>query len=255
MISVVTFKWKPKPGYRSNFMSGHVNVLRRMVARHYQKPHRFLCITDDPKGLDKEIEAIPLWDDHASIPNPTWPDGPSCYRRLKVFSKEFEAIAGPRFVCMDIDMVITADLSPIFDRTEPFLVFKTHLPNIPVCGSMFMMDAGSQSFVWEQFDPKTSPALASRAGCRGSDQGWLTYCYRGLDAIPGWGEKEGVYSYMQLAPKLNLKRRGYGAFQHRVTLPKGPLPPDARIVVFTGKPDPWDHLAREQSPWIDEHYR
>lgn len=249
MISVVTFKWEPRPGYRSHFMSGHVNAMRRMVARHYPKPHRFLCVTDDPRGLDPEIEAVPLWNDYAEIPNPTWPDGPSCYRRLKVFSREFGAIAGPRFVCMDLDMVIVDDLRPILDRTEPFLAFKSHYPHIPLCGSMFMMDAGSQAHVWESFDPATSPALSSNAGCRGSDQGWLTYCYR--NGFPGWGTAEGVYSYSQLAPKRRGRR---GRLEEPARYNSAPLPAGARIIVFTGKPDPWDHVARTQSPWVADHY-
>ena len=250
MISVVTFKWKPKPGYRSHFMSGHVNVMRNMVERHYRKPHRFLCVTDDPVGLDPRIEVVPLWNDHASVPNPTWPDGPSCYRRLKVFSRGFAKIAGPRFVCIDLDAVIVNDLTPLWDRTEPFLIFKSHIPSIPVCGSMFMMDAGSQAFVWDDFNPTTSPALSSKAGCRGSDQGWMAYCYRHRP-VPGWGNSEGVYSYMELAPK----QRPRGRPQRTIVPNSGPLPTDARIVFFTGKPDPWDHVAKTQSPWIDEHYR
>lgn len=250
MISVVTFKWKPKPGYRSNFYSGHVNVMRNMVERHYHKPHRFLCVTDDPEGLDPRIEVVPLWNDYASVPNPTWPDGPSCYRRLKVFSEWFRQYAGDRFVCIDLDAVIVNDITPLWDRTEPFLIFKSHLAHIPVCGSMFMMDTGSQSFVWRDFNPATSPALSHNAGCRGSDQGWMTYCYRGRN-VPGWSNRDGVYSYMEMAPKVSTRRR---VVQQAVP-GSGPLPADARIVFFTGKPDPWDHVAKTQSPWIDEHYR
>lgn len=250
MITFVTFKWKPRPGYRSNFYSGHVNVMRSMLDRCYNHPHRVICITDDPEGLDPRVEAVPLWDDYAHIPNPTWPDGPSCYRRLKVFSYDFERIAGKRFACVDLDMVLTDDVAPIFDRKEDFVAFKSHLAHIPLCGSLFMMTAGTQSFVWRDFNPATSPALAHRAGCRGSDQGWMNYCYR--DAAPYWSNKDGVYSYMELAPKRREKRG-------RVLPPpkpgSAPLPPDARIVVFTGKPDPWDHAARTQSPWIDDHYR
>lgn len=251
MISVVTFKWRPKPGYRSHFMPGHVNVMRNMVERHYKRPHRFICITDDATGLDPRIEVIPLWNDHAEVPNPTWPDGPSCYRRLKLWSREMHALLGPRFVCLDLDAVIVDDVTPLWDRREDFLIFKTHLKHIPLCGSMFAMNTGTQSFVWDAFDPTTSPALATARGCRGSDQGWLTYCY-GAD-VPGWTNSDGVYSYMEIAPRRPPSHRRRGA--PPIVPGSGPLPKNARIVFFTGKPDPWDHEAKTQSPWINEHYR
>lgn len=272
MISVVTFKWKPKPGYRSQFDSAHVNTMMRMVARHYRKPHRFICVTDDPTGLDGAVEYVPLWNDCATLANPTWPNGPSCYRRLKVFSKEFAEVAGPRFICMDLDMVIVDDLAPIFDRPEPFLIFKTHLPSIPICGSMFMVNAGEFSDVWDRFDPIESPLRAKAAGHRGSDQGWLALNF-GKD-VAGWGSAEGVHSYMQLVPRMSkfalahaqeqatrrlsekerierIRRRIYTTGLSQV----GALPAGSRIIVFTGKPDPWDEEALKLSPWIREHYR
>ena len=57
-LTVVTWKWSV-PGYRSDFCAEHVNVLRRMVARHYSRPHRFCCVTNEPEGLDPQVEVIP----------------------------------------------------------------------------------------------------------------------------------------------------------------------------------------------------
>jgi hypothetical protein len=235
MISIVTFKWS-KPGYRSTFTSTHVNVARAMVARHYPLPHRFLCVTDDPVGLDADIEVVPLWNDHASIPNPSWPTGPSCYRRLKVFSDWFGNIAGDRFVCMDLDVVITGDLRPLWDRTEPFLIWQTGNAAIPFCASMFMMTAGVHKNVWDDFNPATSPQQSLTSGMKGSDQAWIAYCLG--KKIPGWGMKEGVYSY-----------RDHCVAKYGCKLPKG-----ARMVMFHGKPDPWQYTALQASPWIHEHY-
>jgi hypothetical protein len=235
VISVVTFKWK-KVGYRSTFTAQSVNTARAMVRRHYSKPHRFICITDDPKGLEPGIEYVPLWDDHANIPNPSWPGGPSCYRRLKVFSEEFGEIAGERFVCLDLDVVITGDLTPLWDRTEDFLIWQTGNPNIPFCASMFMMTAGVHHRVWDDFDPNTSPRQALTCGMRGSDQAWIAYCLG--KQTPGWGMAEGVYSYRD----------------HVVKLHKGALPKDARMVIFHGRPDPWDYGVVQSSPWVKRFY-
>jgi hypothetical protein len=236
VISVACFKWKPKEGYRSKYSGHQVNVLRNMVARHYQKPHRFICVTDDAEGIDEGIEIVPLWDDHAEVPNPSFADGPSCYRRLKTFSRDIGSVLGDRFVCIDLDVVIVGDLTPIFDRTEDFVGWRNPVPQWPLNGSLFMMNAGARPQVWETFDPDVSPVLSHGANMRGSDQGWMSY-------VLGWNEamldaRDGVISY-QKEVRRNLGR-----------LPKG-----ARIVVFWGRMDPWSEQAQKHSPWIKEHYR
>lgn len=235
MLSVVTFKWKPREGYRSKYGPEQVHALRNMVARHYRKPHRFICVTDDADGLDDGVEVVPLWDDHAEVPNPSWSDGPSCYRRLKVFSRDIGALLGERFLVLDLDVVIVADLSPIFDRREDFIALADPARKWPHNGSLVMMNAGARPQVWERFDPVESPRLSNAAEMRGSDQGWISY-------VLGWdeakfGPQDGVISYQREIHR-NLGR-----------LPKG-----TRIVVFWGAVDPWSPQAQKH-PWVREHYR
>lgn len=259
MLSVVTFKWE-KPGYRSLFTSENVNILQRMVARNYQRPHRFLCVTDDPRGLDSGIEAVPLWDDFSKLTNPTWANGPSCYRRLKVFSQWFGEIAGEKFVVLDLDAVVTGDLTPLWDRDEDFLIWRPNHPGIPICASMFMLQTGARPEVWEKFDHILSPRLTSARGFRGSDQAWIRYCVG--DDVPGWTSADGVYGYKDDICKGGPKKNRPNVYveprlleQAKQRPGRGALPPDARIVFFTGKPDPWDQEAIEASPWILDHYR
>lgn len=233
--SVVVWKWE-KPGYRSTFTAHHVNTMRNMVRRHYPRDHRFICITDDPKGIDDDIEVVELWSQHGQLLNPTWPHvGPSCYRRLRAFSEEFEEIAGKRFVSIDLDCVITANLSPLWDRPEDFVVYDP-LGNGAFNGSMWLMTTGCRSQVWDTFDPKKSPAISNAAGYHGSDQGWIRYVLGGDEAV--WTRHHGVLGYKRDC----LKKLGGG------------LPKNSRIVVFHGKPDPWMPVAIRQSPWIEDHY-
>lgn len=235
MLRVCTFKWRPAPGYRSEFRSEHVNVLARMVARHYPSPHEFVCITDDARGLDKAIRVVPLWNDYADLPNPNGRHNPSCYRRLKLFSAEAADIIGPRFVCIDIDAVIVADVRPLWDRPEPFIIWGDTHPRTFYNGSMWLMTAGARRKVWDTFDPQRSPRQSKLSGNFGSDQGWISTCLGHGEAT--WGARDGVYSY-----RVHIHPNGDA------------LPANARVVLFHGKHDPW-HPQCQRVGWIREHWR
>jgi hypothetical protein len=236
-LSVVTWKWHT-PGYRSVFGPGTVNTLRRMVARHYPDPHRFICVTDDATGLDPEIEVVPAWNDYASVPSPQGARNPSCYRRLRAFDPEIGSVFGPRFVSIDLDVVITADLRPLWQRPEDFVIWGDTNPRTFYNGSMLLMNAGARPKVWTDFDARRSPVLSRAAGHFGSDQGWISYCLG-----PGetkWSRSDGVISF-----RNDVQPRGYN-----VALPRG-----ARVVVFHGSMDPWSPIAQRNYGWIREHYQ
>jgi hypothetical protein len=224
--SFVVFKWS-KPGYRSKFDAETVNTMYRMTGRHYDRPHRFICVTDDPTGCDPGIEVVPLWNDHFGLKNPSWEDGPNAYPRLRVFSDWFGNIAGSRYACLDLDMVCTGDLKPIFDKAGDFLMWRTNHHEHIHCASVMVIEAGKHRRVWDDFDPMESPKRALAAGYHGSDQGWIRYCFQ--DENDGWTDADGIYGYQE--------------------------PKNAKIVVFTGKPDPWEAKAKYRSPWIAKHYR
>jgi hypothetical protein len=235
-LTFVTWRWAPVRGYRSAFGPETVNTLRRMVSRHYRAPHRFCCVTDDRKGLHPEIEIIPDEKDFAAVPSPAGGTNPSCYRRLRAFRPDIGAVFGSRFVMMDLDLVITGDLQPLFDRPEDFIIWGDTNPNTFYNGSLVLMRAGARSKVWETFNPKTSPIASKAAGHFGSDQGWISHCL-GPDE-PKWSTEDGVYSF---------RKHLFGR--------RGGLPPNARVVVFHGRNDPWDPVIVRANPWIREHYK
>lgn len=227
MLSVITFKWST-PGYRAQFTAENVHILRDMVARHYQKPHRFICITDDPTGLD--CETVPIWDDHRSVPNPTGGGRPSCYLRLKLFSKEMIEVIGERHVLLDLDCVITGNLEPIFDRPEDIVIFQNPQRFWPYNGGLWLQNTGCRSKVWEDFDPVISPQITHIKNYRGSDQAWMSH------KIPNeavYNESHGVHWFAHLRPRSHL-------------------PDNARIVLFTADTGPWLHTDRID--WIRKHY-
>ena len=233
-LVVCCWKWRPAPGFRSHFTAAAVNTLRAMVARHYRRPHEFVCITDDAAGIAPDIRIIPIWNDHAQIPGP---HGVSCYRRLRAFSKEAAQLIGERFVSLDLDTVITGDLAPLWDRPEDFVIFGDVARNTPYNGSMFLLRAGSRWKVWETFDPARSPAHTQRLGLVGSDQAWIGAVLGPNEAK--WGPADGVYSFQAHVKKFH----------------GGKLPAEARVVMFHGKQDPWVSGVQASYPWIKAHYR
>lgn len=234
MLTVVCFKWTPLPGYRSKYGPETVNTLRRMVARCYPHPHDFVCVTDDAAGIDPEVRIVPLWSDFADVPNHSGPKHPSCYRRLKLFASEMADVIGPRFVALDLDCVLTADVSSLWNRPEEFVIWgKTHYSTF-YNGSMMLMTAGARAQVWTSFDPQRSPAAAAAAGHFGSDQAWISHCLGPNEAR--WSHRDGVYSY-----RNDLRRR------------PSALPATARIVLFHGRLDPWSPGVAAL-PWVKVNY-
>jgi len=237
-LTVCCWKWQPRPGYRSQFNAETVNVLRAMVARHYRHPHDFVCITDDAKGIDGDIRTVPIWDDFKDLPGP---NGVNCYRRLRAFSAQAADIIGPRFVSLDLDVVATADLAPLWDRPEDFVIWGDTARGTPYNGSMFLLRAGTRRKVWDEFNPRTSPARAKALRYIGSDQAWIGACLGPSERK--WTAADGVYSFRnEIMPN-----------PHKL-VPARPLPANARIVLFHGRFDPWMPHVQREHPWIRQHY-
>lgn len=238
MLEIICWYWKPTATYRTQFTHEHVNTLRSMVARHYPHPHRFSVITDQmDAGFDREIRVVPLWGEHAQRESIYGVDTPSCYRRLKAFSPDMGKVLGQRFVSIDLDVVVTGDLSSVLNRTEDFIIWGPDGRKTPYNGSMWMMNAGARAQVWERFqqNPERCIAQALAAGFYGSDQAWM--CYALGPNEKRWKAEDGVYSY-----RMHLKNN------------RGILPKDARMVIFEGHYDPISPATRALCPWIEEHY-
>lgn len=232
-LTVCTWKWKERDGYHSHFTAAHVNTLRAMVDRCYRKPHDFVCITDDPAGIDGDIRTVPIWNDYSDLPGP---NGVNCYRRMRAFSVEAAEIIGPRFVSLDLDGVLRGDVTPLWDRPEDFVIWGDTARNTPYNGSMWLLRAGTRRQVWETFDREASPRRARMAGMVGSDQAWIGVCLGPNE--PRWTEADGVHSW-----RVHIKKRG------------GALPDHARAVFFHGREKPWQPELQARFAWIREHYR
>ena len=229
MLSVVCYLWRrAAPG---GYTPAHVDRLARMVARRYRRPHRFVVVTNDPGPFADGIEVVPDACDFAALRSPEGLSMPACYRRLRLFHPDAGAIFGPRIVALDLDVVLTGDVAPLWDRPEPVVLYRDPLFSAQANGSMLLLRTGTRPHVWATFDPERSPALAYAAGYRGSDQAWISYA---LPDAPRWDTRDGIYSF----------RRHVAA---------GAPAPSTRAVIFHGNPKPWD-AGPQRLAWVREHW-
>lgn len=237
--TILCWKWTPRRDHanqkRYDFSAQSVNTLFSMIRRHYPHPFRAVCVTDDAAGLDRSIEALPLWNEYADVASPHGGRNPSCYRRLRLFHPDAAQWFGQRYVSLDLDAVITGDLSALWDRPEDAVFWgdTNPLPGSHYNGSMMLLTAGARPHVWNDFDPIASPRLSLKARCFGSDQGWISYRLGGGEKK--WTRADGVYSY----------RNEIAHHQKR-------LPENARIVFFHGEHNPWHPYVQENCPWVRE---
>lgn len=227
-LAVVTFYW-PDGGYGPT----HVNNLRGMVRRNCMVPHDFYCVTNHPQGIDPFVKVIRQW--------PEFVDWGRCYRRLKMFSREIaEVIPHKRIMMLDLDQVITADLTDIVQRPDPFTIWQCssvsrrgHAFN----PSFLIMETGCKHAVWEEFirSPDMVASGARACGWTGSDQAVLGLLLH--DPIAVVTKEDGLLSW-------------------RDDRPYPELPPGTRLVSFYGcDDDPSKDATQGKARWVPRHWR
>lgn len=221
MLTISTWKWN---GTRE-FTSEHVNTLFRAVADNLHIPHRFVCITDDPVGLDDNITVVPLPEfTHIKVR----PGFPSCYIRLMAFEPEFAKTIGSRILTLDLDTAITGDITQLVDRDEDIVLWRnTSHRGIKYQGGLHLMNAGARPQVWSRFRGDASYAETKRRGLVGSDQAWLTHVLP--DDETCWVKSDGI------AKTQDCKRS---------------IPAWARMVHFSGLIKPWTVICKTEYPHL-----
>jgi hypothetical protein len=230
-LTVLCWLWS-QPGAPGTYTARHVNVWAGMVRRNLTIPHRIACVTRDPAGIEPGVDIITPPGDFEDICIPTWgPARPQCLRRLSMFRPDAAAIFGPRFVCMDVDCVVTGPLDSLFDRPET-AVFYASPPSSggalnprPYNGSMLMLTAGARPQVYDQFTPERAAAAGRRFV--GSDQAWISEVLGPNE--PTWSEADGVV--------------WWGRWQGGIR---------GCLVFFPGRPKPWSLIDSEG--WIRRAY-
>lgn len=236
MITVLFWKWN-KDKYRSVFTADHVNIAAAMVARNTTLPVRFVCITDDSRGIAPHIRTIKLWDN----PAPEYGNStrPNCLCRLRAFSAEMvDLLKTEKLVWLDLDMVVTGNIDNILGAPEDFAMWGDTHPRLrQYNGSLCVMKPGAYSFVWDDFKGLQSLQQAHAAGFFGSDQAWISY--KMGHEHRKFTTEDGVYSYKNHYREMN-----------KIAMIEG-----CSLVFFHGQYDPWHESVQSRHPWVKEHYR
>jgi uncharacterized Rossmann fold enzyme len=141
-ITVACVKWGTKYG------AEYVNILRAMVAKNLKREHDFVCLTDDPAGIDKGIEIIPL------------PEGlEGWWNKLYLFS----GILTGKILYLDLDVCITGSLDELV--TKHGIIHDWNLPSYN--SSVMVWRHGEHNNIWNDFTPDVSERLHG-------DQDWIS---------------------------------------------------------------------------------
>ena len=129
----------------------YVNILRDMISRNLAEgtQGRFVCITDDPTGLDEGIEVFPLPDDLE-----TW------WGKLYMFKRGLFP-DGTRCLFMDLDTLFVGPLDEIIKYDGEFATLRDFYYPKQLGPAIIAWKAGDfASAIWEEWVAKGKPRHA-----------------------------------------------------------------------------------------------
>lgn len=250
MLPIIFWSWGHK------FPDDYLARTMGNVGRHLNMPHRFVVISDSKATRErfKDVaQVVPLWSDLHNI-------GGKCFVRLKCFDESFrKIIPEDRWAWLDIDMVATDDITPIFSRTEPFIMSGVELGPQPVNGSLVIANHGVAPEIFTQFNINEWRNEKARLRFGGSDQAWIAIKAR--HKITGITREDGLYCYRDdICPRNEWAYESWkarnlvDALTHEPT-PNATMPPGARLIQCNGPHSPWNPKVLARSPWIDAAWR
>ncbi len=235
-VAVACIKWgTPYP-------ASYFNVLRKAVADHLTIPHRFVCVTDDPGGLDPEIEAHDF--SGFALPREKWM--PGMWGKLALFCPEHfddDEIV----LYLDCDVMVTGDLTPLVQLVEKeggFHIFRewnrfywrllplSMRPDRGGQSSVFCYRAGDQRHIIEDF----FAAPLERIETFGNDQRYLPVVSNNFSYLP--------YNWA-----ASFKRHCLLHFPLNLLFPKINKPKKAKVLLFHGNPNPHDLIQAPGVRW------
>lgn len=193
----------------------YVNILRDMVSRNLPQgyPGKFVCVTDDPAGLDMGIETVPLPEDLER-----W------WGKLYLFKRGLFP-AGRRIIFLDLDTLIVGPLDELVRYRGQFATLKDFYHPQRVGPAVMMWEAGDfTASIWDEWVAEGKPRNDM------GDLWWLNNLDQGRFA-------KSVDKLQDLYPGV------FASFKADCN----PFPPrSAKVICFHGRPRP--HECNEE--WV-----
>lgn len=236
-VAVGSVKWGTR------FGPDYVNVLYRAVRENLKVPHRFVTLTNEPEGLDPNIEAMPV--PEIGLPPEDWLKR-GCWPKVALFAPG--VFADDEVVLyLDLDLMIVGGLDPfvglIGDRPVFYTLREWNPPLVralPLAwrpdrgsqGSVYVWRAGQQRHVYDHFRANVDHVRANFW----SDRFYLPKIAVGETYLPyDWC----VSFKNACVPPWPL---------NHVVAPQKP-PARAKVLVFHGRPRPIDLMGQPGERW------
>lgn len=145
------------------FPPNYVNGLYRAVGENLTGDFRFVCLTNEAEGLAEGIECFPLPD--LSLAPERYAKG--AWPKLGVFQRDLYGLEG-RALFIDLDSVITSDLSQLFEGTPTLKAIgagddwrRNKIPKVPeLATGVFAFEIGKHSNILDSFMADKENAFA-----------------------------------------------------------------------------------------------
>jgi hypothetical protein len=239
MVNVICMKWG------SMYGPEYVNHLRAGVARHLERPHRFVCFTDDGSGLSPDVEVM-------SLPELGLPAGQrdQRWRKLAVFREQLGNLSGTTLF-LDLDLVVVAPLEPFFDHPGRFLIVRDDelfrskpLRCINPARDRFLASVGNSSVFRFEIGAHRYILDAYVADPKGAAQKYEISQQFQTAQLAAHGELAYWPRGWCVSFKNDCVPRHFASWWRDPA-----VPPDAKIVVFAGTPKMSDVLAGGGHTW------
>jgi hypothetical protein len=215
-VNVVCIKWGTK------YPAEYVNHLARAVRSHLTIPHRFLCLTDNPRGIDHTVETMPFVEDL-----PGW------WNKIALFQSRIHDLQGT-LLYIDLDMVIIRKIDDVLNHPGQFVAVPTFRREGEFATALMRFEIGRYRRVWELFEPRAQDVMNAIYG----DQNWINACCTVT--------RDHVYTTIvrDLWPEVTpqeclmepLPRSWFPDFRGELQERRHRLSDDAKVIVFHGKP-------------------
>ncbi|EGF24479.1 hypothetical protein [Rhodopirellula baltica] len=236
MATVVCTRWLDA------FPASYVTVLRNAVAANLNRPHRFVCVTDNVAGLTDGVEGVQMPD--LGIPMQRQQKG--CWPKLSILAPGVLPADEPTLY-LDLDVMVNQNLDGFFDRLEaergfhalrewnPTLWNLAPLkmrPDRGVQGSILGFFPGEQAQLFHRFNENQQECFERFP----LDQDFLT---ENVEDVRYW-----PYEWT-----ASFKWHCLKYYPFNQLFPEIKRPAKAKVVVFHGNPRPIDVVPQGDYYW------